>query len=332
MPKAPSVIQYRISRPAVRRSGTVIIVQRPVPFALALPTPPAPKPPMVNQTVSFRRTAVPTLQRPRTGIIPPPHHFQTRPPPNFRTSVINVARRSSALSQVARDRDHMFQTYRPVIAALKGIGHGRILVIVGNGPSHTEAPLERLKGNSRIDLMSINKPDKRIWPTKYWCFVDQNQLDRHRELWNSFTGTPINSGSVRDRRPGQIIARHIAGTGFSKDLQAGFYIGRSSVYSAMQIAYFMDFAKVYIFGCDMTAVNGKLYPWGANPDVDDRNRKARFEKEADSYMYAAKHLNEMERSRYVFCSTYNPWPFMQSFARLDQKTAVDTILETASHL
>jgi hypothetical protein len=226
----------------------------------------------------------------------------------------------------------MFAASRANIQALKGIGRGRILVIVGNGPSHREAALERLKGNDKIDIMSINKPDQRVWPTRWWCFVDQSQVDRHRDLWNDYKGTAINSGSVRDRKGNQAVVRNIAGVGFSKDMIAGFYIGRSSVYSAMQVAYYMDYAKVYIFGIDMCAVGGKLYPWGANPDVDDKNRMARFDKEAESYAYAAKHLSDAERARYVFCSTYNPYPFMQSFARLDQKTAVDAILDVSNKL
>jgi hypothetical protein len=226
----------------------------------------------------------------------------------------------------------MFQTYRESIKGLQNVGHGRILIIVGNGPSFLEAPLERLKGHDKIDIMSINKPDKRIWPTKYWCFVDQNQAERHRELWNGYGGTLINAGSVRDRKAGQVVVRNIAGVGFSKDLAAGFYIGRSSVYSAMQVAYWMDYAKVYIFGIDMSAVGGKLYAWGTNPDCADKNRMERFAKEAESYMYAAKHLTDAERSRYVFCSTYNPHHFIQFFPKLDQKTAVDAILEVASHL
>jgi hypothetical protein len=226
----------------------------------------------------------------------------------------------------------MFQSYRSSIVGLKNTGAGRILVIIGNGPSYTEAPLEKLMGHNKIDLMSVNKPDQRVWPTKYWCFVDQSQVERHRDLWKNYKGTPINAGSVRDRKGGQVVVRNIAGLGFSRDLLAGFYIGRSSVYSAMQVAHWMNFVKVYIFGCDMCTVGGKLYPWGTNPDVDDKNRKARFEKEANSYLYAARNLNDAERSKYVFCSSYNPWPFMNFFARLDQKTAVDAILETASHV
>ena len=343
MANAPGVIQYRVSRPVVRRSGAVVIVQRPVPFSIANPRQPQPvvmrRQPIV---ITPRRAPVIPVPESRPQVVQQPiARFQTvtprlqiRQPKLNRPTVINTTRhvRPSALSHVARERDQMFQSYRSTIMNLKGAGHGRILIIIGNGPSYMEAQLEKLKGHAKIDLMSVNKPDKRVWPTKFWCFVDQTQVDRHKDLWNNYQGIAINAGSVRDRKSGQVLVRNIAGMGFSKDLMAGFYIGRSSVYCAMQVAHWMDYVKVYIFGCDMCAVGGKLYPWGSNPDVDDKHRASRFEKEADSYLYAARHLNDAERSRYVFCSMYNPWPFMNSFARLDQKIAADAILETASKL
>jgi hypothetical protein len=252
-----------------------------------------------------------------------------------RSAVVNVGKghvRPSPLASVARERDQLFQASREAILNLKGIGKGRVLIITGNGPSISEAPLEKLKDDPKVDILSVNKPDRRVWPTKYWCFVDHTQLTRNRDLWDSYKGMSINSGSVRERRQNQVVVRNIAGRGFSKDLLQGFYIGRSTVFASMQVALWMDYARVYVFGCDMTAVGGKLHFYGQNPDVDNKNRMERFAKEAESYALAAQILNEQERAKFVFVSTYNSWPFTQRFPKADQRTAVDEIIEFLKHL
>jgi hypothetical protein len=79
----------------------------------------------------------------------------------------------------------------------------------------------------------------------------------------------------------------------------------------------------------MAAVNGTLHYYGKNPDVADGNRIERFKQEAESYSYAAKNLTQEERDRFVFCSNYNKFGFIDSFQRLDHTKAVDTILELA---
>jgi hypothetical protein len=125
------------------------------------------------------------------------------------------------------------------------------------------------------------------------------------------------------------LIRNLSGTGFSKDLVKGFYIGRSTTYANMQTALWMNYPKVFIFGCDMAAVDGKLHYYGQNPDVGNANRIERFKQEGDSYEYAAKNLTQEERERFTFCSNYNKYGFIDKFSRLDHTVAVDKILELA---
>lgn len=220
------------------------------------------------------------------------------------------------------------------IKQIQNKGRGKILVIIGNGPSLGEAPIERLKGLQNVDMLSINKPDERVWPTSHWAFFDRSQLRRHEELWNSYEGTLFNSTAIKEQRIHSMQFKNLGGTGFSRDMTKGLYIGRSSVYASMQIAKWMDYDHVYIFGCDMNpeGLNGKLHFYGTNPDVEPGLRSQRFEKEAVSYNYAAEHLSEDERMKYTFCTEYNPWEFVNSFNQMNHKAAVEHIREHSSKI
>lgn len=212
------------------------------------------------------------------------------------------------------------------INSLKSRGVGRALIIVGNGPSHKEAALPQLAICSEIDIMSINKPDDRIWPTKYWLFCDSSQYKRHQAIWAGYGGTIINSVAIRNSKKNTIRIKTIHGKGFSTNLVKGMYVGRSSVYAALQVGIWMGYDHIYVFGIDMTSVGGKVYPWGANPDVSDSNRLKRFKYEAESYDWLAGNVGPEIKNKITFCSKYNPWPFMKKFDRLDHVEAVKIIL------
>lgn len=220
------------------------------------------------------------------------------------------------------------------IKKLRNSGTGKILVIIGNGPSINEAPLEQLKHNQYIHTLSINKPDARLWPTTHWAFFDQSQMRRHEDLWGSYSGTIINSTSIKRQKENSLQIKNIGGRGFSRDLVKGLHIGRSSVFAAMQFGYWLNYAHIYIFGVDMnpTGLNGQLHFYGVNPDVNPDIRRERFKKESEYYDYAAEILNEDERKRYTFCSSENPWDFVNRFNKLDHKTAIQHILSHVEKL
>lgn len=231
---------------------------------------------------------------------------------------------------------HKYADYIPKINALKNSGRGKILIIVAVGPSILEAKLEKFKNNDNIDIMAINKPDDRIWPCKYWCFCDQSQYNRNKEKFNSYMGTLINTGNVLARKDNQILVKTLNGKGFSRNLTNGYHVGRSSTYAAMQAAYWMDYDKIYIFGCDMgeveLEVNGSkrkmVHSYGVNPDVTREARLDRFKFEADHYDHAAsKILSKSEISKFAFCTTYNKWPFIEKFENMDHRTAHKMILK-----
>lgn len=236
-----------------------------------------------------------------------------RKKPNIKYTTNDISPES--LHKINKIRDH---------------GRGKVLIIIGNGPSINEAPLQRLKNIDNIDTLSINKPDSRLWPTTHWAFFDISQFKRHKILWDSYKGVIFNSTAIKEQHDNSMQFKNLGGQiGFSRDLSKGIRINRSSVYASMQIALWMNYDHVYIFGCDMNpdGIDGKLHFYGINPDVDPKLRATRFEKEAVAYDHAASFLTDKERSKYTFCTEYNNWSFVQSFNQMSHKTAVDYIIK-----
>jgi len=235
--------------------------------------------------------------------------------------------RKTVVKYATRDID---QASLSKIHQIRGYGKGKILIIIGNGPSLNEVELQRLKNNPLIDMMSINKPDPRVWPTTHWAFFDISQIRRNEALWDSYNGNIFNSTSIKRQKLTSMQFKNLGGQGFSKDLAKGIHIGRSSVYAAMQIALWLEYQKIYIFGCDMNpdGINGNLHFYGVNPDVDPNKRKERFKNEAEYYDYAANILSESDKTKFVFCSSANNWPFVNKYNKLRHEIAVDKILES----
>lgn len=253
---------------------------------------------------------------------------RTRQIPNTRERALNINKANiKQLRTTKRSKTAQNAEFGPNIDKIRDSGEGKILIIVGNGPSHAEAKLEKLLKNPYIDIMSINKPDSRLWPTDYWLFCDNSQYRRHKLLWNGYGGTIINTGSIKNIKPNTVRVISKQGKGFSRNLHNGMYIGRSSVYAALQVAIWMNYDHIYVFGCDMTSVNGKLYPWGSNPDVNDVSREKRFQVEATFYNWMGNNLDQNTKNKITFCSKYNPWPFIKKFEKLDHITAVSEILK-----
>ncbi len=220
------------------------------------------------------------------------------------------------------------------IASLRNAGRGKLLIIVGNGPSILEADLDKLRNNPIIQILTVNKPDARLWPTDYWAFFDSSQFRRHEDLWNGYGGTIFNSTAIKRQKATSMQLKNKGGKGWSRDLLTGIHIGRSSVFASMQIAAWMNHEHVYIFGCDMSpeGINGKLHFYGQNPDVDPEQRKQRFAKEAAFYDQAADIMSTDERLKFTFCSAYNKHSFVDKFQRLDHREAVERILAHATLL
>jgi hypothetical protein len=228
-------------------------------------------------------------------------------------------------------RNPLTDSYVHRLLSLRNIGTGRILIMIAAGPSVNEVDFTPIKNHKFIDTMCINKPHPQVWPATYWAFCDHTQYLRNEEKWREYsTGLIINSPNVTARKANQILIKVRHGKGFSQNIADGYHIGRSSTYANMQTALFMNYDKIYVFGVDMCEVNGQLHYYGNNPDVAPDNRKGRFTHEADNYLHAAQALSPEIRGKFIFCSTYCPWKFMEFFTRLDQKIAIEEILKVAN--
>ena len=250
-----------------------------------------------------------------------------------------LGRREPKLAERKKKIENRYSQFSSKITKLKGIGRGRVLIMVACGPSIKEVQLDLLTRHPQIDFMVINKAwgyDKsicpeghgNIWPPKFWVFCDHSQYTRNKGAWESYKGTIINSAAIRSRKQNQIIIRHRGGKGFSRDILKGYHIGRSTTYANMQVAFYMNYDKIYIFGLDMCQVGDDLHSYGKNPDVSDNNRMSRFQAEAEHYSFAATKLNADERSKFTICSSYNPYPFADQFGRMDHKEAPKMILKS----
>jgi hypothetical protein len=249
-----------------------------------------------------------------------------QPQKTTRNTVVNKVVKKANGAKVHYVTREISDDSKRKINKIKSYGIGKILIIIANGPSINEVELNRLRGYNNIDTMSINRPDQRIWPTTHWAFCDPSQYTAYKDLWETYSGTIINSTGISHLKENSIQIKNIGGFGFSFDLIKGFYIGRSTTYANMQTALWMAYDKVYIFGVDMCEVNGVLHFYGVNPAVPPEKRIQRFAQEAKYYEYAAANMSEADRSKFVFCSSYNQWPFVEKFNRLDHAGAIDHIL------
>ncbi len=219
-------------------------------------------------------------------------------------------------------------TYKssPDIYKFKNIGNGRILIMIAAGPSVGEVDFGPIKDHPLIDVMCINQPHNFLWPTKFWAFCDDSQRVRNIDIWNNYNGVIFNSTHVKANKSNQLVFKSRVGKGFELDISNGYHIGRSSTYANMQVAHYMGYDKIYIFGIDMTDKDGVMHYYGQNPDVQNITRKGRFNAEAEHYLYAAQTLSKETRDKFVICSSINPWEFVKYFSRLDNKIAIQEIL------
>jgi hypothetical protein len=235
-------------------------------------------------------------------------------------------------SQLRKAHDVLLSKHTDKIRSFRGIGQGRILIILACGPSVNDAKIQELIGHPKIDILCINKPEPRAWPSKYWMLCDQSQYMRNQDAWASYHGIIICASSVRATHPDQVMVRTISGKGFSRDMTKGLHVGRSTTYASMQMGLYMGYSKIYIFGCDMSSVNGQMHRYGQNPDVTNDNRAKRFAKEAENFEFGTSSLNSGEKNKFTFCSRHNPFSFTKQYENLDERDAHETILVKANEL
>jgi hypothetical protein len=218
------------------------------------------------------------------------------------------------------------------IRDLRTVGRNRTLVVLATGPSIREIEdLGRLKGAEGVDTLAINRGVPELEPTDFLLFQDAATYVRLKDylptcpsvIMSGFRAMP---GDV----PNAVFFTLRQGMGWSRDLEGGFFVGKSSTYAALQVAAWMNYRRVFVLGCDMGAApDGSLWRYGTNPDIGREERLARFAVEARFFDFAATALTPEERSRFVFASSYNRFPFVDKFTRADHRGIVEEILRVS---
>lgn len=318
----PRVAKPVTIRPSVQISSKIQKIQKPKPKKLVPQSVKQQQSPIYQRNSVSKKSSL--ASKPRAA----------SPISHSRRQMIKKIKKEPKI--IYRGRTELSEADKNKLKRIKDAGKGKVLIIVGNGPSILEADLKKLKNSPKIDIMSINKPDPRLFPTDYWLFCDNSQYNRNKDLWKGYSGIIFNTTAINNKKEKTYVVKNISGMGFSQDLLKGFHIGRSSVYTAMQVATWLNYEHIYIFGCDMTAktVDGKelVHFYGVNPDVNPKNRVGRFDHEAKHYDHAASKLPSEVRKKYTFCSSYLKYKFADKFNKMDHTKAVDYILKHVNNL
>ena len=216
------------------------------------------------------------------------------------------------------------------ITQLNGMGEGKDLAILANGPSLNEAPIEELMDKPKIDLLTVNIPDERAWPTKFWMMTDMNIYYRCQNYFKEFKGFLLANHIEKRSAPKNMIRLRIhRQRGFSRDLLWGVHQGVSTTYMAIQAALAMGFNRIFIFGLDMSEdkKTGEMYHYGENPFIKKDNRLERFDMDAEYWGRAVEEeMTEEEIERIYICSELNPYGFAEVIGKVSPKEGVEILL------
>ena len=165
---------------------------------------------------------------------------------NARRSAIDWTHRRSA--QGRRSGDLLERT--------RGRHAGETCVIIGNGPSLNETPLELLQGIPTFGLNRIYLMyDKLGFETTYHVVVNSHVVEQRREDFAEITAplftTWKNRKSLRSRGGDTGFLSTTPIPNFAQDvLSQRVWEGATVTYVAMQLAFHMGYAKVLLVGVD----------------------------------------------------------------------------------
>ncbi|MCH7611709.1 MAG: hypothetical protein IIB10_13615, partial [Chloroflexi bacterium] len=153
---------------------------------------------------------------------------------------------------------------------LKDYHKGETCVIIGNGPSLKDVPLDFLKAYPTFGLNRINLMDD--FEPYYHVAVNPLVLEQFgEEILEAYKGKVrrfflrqdwITKIQGLNMQPSVIPIRSLSNEKFYGDPRAGLYEGHTVTYVAMQIAYWMGFKTVLLVGIDHS------YQFGGVPNEE----------------------------------------------------------------
>ena len=131
---------------------------------------------------------------------------------------------------------------------------GEKAVIVCNGPSLLETPLETLDGIFTFGLNKINLLfDKSTYRPSCIVAVNSFVLEQNAEFFNE-TDIPLFLDKLATKhvghRPNIAYLHFYPALGFARDCSMSMGKGYTVTFVAMQLAYHMGFSKIALVGCD----------------------------------------------------------------------------------
>ncbi|MEM7534198.1 MAG: 6-hydroxymethylpterin diphosphokinase MptE-like protein [Chloroflexota bacterium] len=143
---------------------------------------------------------------------------------------------------------------RGIIKQWKNRYLGEKAVIVCNGPSLLETPLDMLDGIFTFGLNKINLLfDKSAFRPSCIVAVNPFVLEQNAQFYNE-TEIPLflNKSATKHvrRRPNISYLHMYPSLGFARDCSGSVCVGYTVTFVAMQFAYHMGFSKVALVGCD----------------------------------------------------------------------------------
>lgn len=152
------------------------------------------------------------------------------------------------------------------IQSIKGKHSGDEVVLLGNGPSLAQHPLDRIP--SRVLTFGMNASWKVVPNATYHFAIDRENYDMHQEYYDAlaredrlFTlkGWPVGQPVLHGMPPEVRFSRDLVrGLRVSMPLNSEAFVDGerrtstgSVMYAVLQVCAWMDFAKIWIVGMDM---------------------------------------------------------------------------------
>lgn len=140
----------------------------------------------------------------------------------------------------------------------KNVHHGEECIIVGNGPSLKNTDLEKLQ--EKYTLIFLNKAYliKKLKPAiklKYLVAINEHVISQSRKemIDNSdYVFLPLSKMRLSEWLNSKVIGLNtkLVRAIFSTNINKSIRVGSTVTYSAIQIAFYMGFKKIYLVGVD----------------------------------------------------------------------------------
>ncbi len=219
------------------------------------------------------------------------------------------------------------------------VGKGKILAMFANGPSILKAPIEKLMDLENVDTMTLKRPDDRCFPTTAWVMPDIRDINRMAPWLRTYEGKLFTSNHKIERLPGSKSKVFIKGqtrlsikpgTGFTKDILGPIFSGYSSAYIGLQVAFYMGYESIYIFGLDMCDVDGEAYSYPKEENTQypgQESREKMFSLEANAFLFAFDNvLDEDDKGKIILCTENNPHEFAKELVTCTPEAGVDHLM------